>query len=58
MKDLQMYINGQFCNSSNGQWIAVLNPSTEEVISRQPEGTIEPRRLGPRNQPSSVLAIC
>ena len=41
MKDLQMYINGQFCNSSNGQWIAVLNPSTEEVISRQPEGTIE-----------------
>ena len=41
MKDLQMYINGQFCNSSNGQWIDVLNPSTEEVISRQPEGTIE-----------------
>ena len=41
MKDLQMYINGQFCESSNGKWINVLNPSTEEVISRQPEGTIE-----------------
>ena len=41
MKDLQMYINGQFCESSNGQWINVLNPSTEENISRQPEGTIE-----------------
>ena len=41
MKDLKMYINGQFCESSNGQWIDVLNPSTEEVISRQPEGTIE-----------------
>ena len=41
MKDLQMYINGQFCESSNGQWINVLNPSTEEIISRQPEGTIE-----------------
>ena len=41
MKDLKMYINGQFCESSNGQWIEVLNPSTEEVISRQPEGTIE-----------------
>ena len=41
MKDLQMYIDGQFCQSSNGQWIDVLNPSTEEVISRQPEGTIE-----------------
>ena len=41
MKDLKMYINGQFCESSNGQWINVLNPSTEEVISRQPEGTIQ-----------------
>ena len=36
-----MYINGQFVESSNGKWIDVLNPSTEEVISRQPEGTIE-----------------
>ena len=36
-----MYINGQFCESSDGKWIDVLNPSTEEVISRQPEGTIE-----------------
>ena len=41
MKDLRMYIDGQFCQSSNGQWIDVLNPSTEEVISRQPEGTVE-----------------
>ena len=36
-----MYIDGQFCQSSNGQRIDVLNPSTEEVISRQPEGTVE-----------------
>ena len=36
-----MYIDGQFCQSSDGQWIEVLNPSTEEVISRQPNGTIE-----------------
>ena len=28
MKNLQMYINGQFCESSNGKWIDVLNPST------------------------------
>jgi lactaldehyde dehydrogenase/glycolaldehyde dehydrogenase len=41
MKDLKMYINGEFCKSSSGKWIDVLNPSTEEVISRQPEGTIE-----------------
>ncbi len=41
MKDLKMYINGKFVESSNGKWIDVLNPSTEEVCSRQPEGTIE-----------------
>ena len=40
MKDLKMYIDGQFCEASDGQWIEVLNPSTEEVISRQPNGTI------------------
>jgi lactaldehyde dehydrogenase/glycolaldehyde dehydrogenase len=41
MKDLKMYINGKFVESSSGKWIEVLNPSTEEVISRQPEGTVE-----------------
>ena len=41
MKDLEMYINGEFCKSSGWKWIDNLNPSTEEVISRQPEGTIE-----------------
>lgn len=41
MKNLKMYINGKFCESRSGKWIDVLNPSTEEVISRQPEGTIE-----------------
>jgi len=41
MKDLKMYINGKFVDSKSGKWINVLNPSTEEVISRQPEGTIE-----------------
>lgn len=41
MKDLKMYINGRFCESRSGRWIDVLNPSTEEVVSRQPEGTVE-----------------
>lgn len=41
MKDLKMYINGRFCESRSGRWIDVLNPSTEEVCSRQPEGTVE-----------------
>ena len=41
MKDLRMYINGKFVESRSGKWIDVLNPSTEEVCSRQPEGTVE-----------------
>ena len=36
-----MYINGRFCESRSGKWIEVLNPSTEEVVSRQPDGTLE-----------------
>ncbi len=41
MRDLKMYINGRFCESRSGEWIEVLNPSTEEVTSRQPAGTVE-----------------
>lgn len=41
MKDLKMYINGKFVESHSGNWINVLNPSTEEVISRQPEGDLQ-----------------
>lgn len=41
MKELRMFINGKFVDNRSGKWIDVLNPSTEEVISRQPEGTCE-----------------
>ena len=41
MKNLKMYIDGKFVESKSGKWIDVLNPSTEEVIARQPEGTKE-----------------
>ena len=41
MKDLKMFIDGKFIENKSGKWINVLNPSTEEVISRQPEGTVE-----------------
>lgn len=41
MKELKMFINGKFVENKSGKWIDVLNPSTEEVISRQPEGTPE-----------------
>lgn len=41
MNELKMYINGKFVDSRSGKWIDVLNPSTEDVISRQPDGTVE-----------------
>ena len=39
MKELKMFINGEFIENSSGKWIEVLNPATEEVISRMPDGT-------------------
>ena len=33
MKDLKMYINGEFCESSNGQWIDVLNSPKERLTT-------------------------
>ena len=41
MENLKMYIDGQFTEGTSGKWIDVLNPSTEEVIARQPEGSLE-----------------
>lgn len=40
MKTLSMYINGEFI-SGNGQYRDILNPSTEDVIAKEPVGTIE-----------------
>lgn len=37
----QMYINGQFVENSSDRWIDVINPATEELLSRIPEGTPE-----------------
>ncbi|MFR9166574.1 MAG: aldehyde dehydrogenase [Dysgonomonas sp.] len=44
MKELKMFINGKFVENASGKWIHVLNPSTEEVISRMPDGTVEDTR--------------
>lgn len=41
MKDLKMFIDGKFVENTSNKWVNVLNPSTEEVISRMPEGTID-----------------
>ncbi|WP_173918052.1 aldehyde dehydrogenase [Halobacillus sp. Marseille-Q1614] len=37
----QLYINGEYTESSGNEWLDILNPSTEEVISRTPKGTKE-----------------
>lgn len=41
MKSLKMFIDGKFIENTTGKWIDVLNPSTEEVIARQPDGTVD-----------------
>lgn len=44
MKELKMFIDGKFEENVSGKWIQVLNPSTEEVISLMPDGTVEDAR--------------
>ena len=44
MKELKMFIDGRFIENESGKWIKVLNPSTEEVISLMPDGTVEDAR--------------
>jgi lactaldehyde dehydrogenase/glycolaldehyde dehydrogenase len=44
MKELKMFINGRFVENSSAKWIDVLNPATEEVISRMPDGSEEDAR--------------
>jgi lactaldehyde dehydrogenase/glycolaldehyde dehydrogenase len=44
MRELKMFIDGRFIENTSGKWINVLNPSTEEVISLMPDGTVEDAR--------------
>ncbi|PRD14360.1 aldehyde dehydrogenase [Pantoea coffeiphila] len=37
----QMYINGQFVENRSDRWIDVINPATEVLLSRIPEGSVE-----------------
>ncbi|MDD4514493.1 aldehyde dehydrogenase [Massilibacteroides sp.] len=41
MRNLKMFIDGKFIENKAEKWIDVLNPSTEEVIAVQPDGTVE-----------------
>ena len=40
-----MYIDGQFVSGHGDGWIDVLNPATEALLSRIPDGTAEEARL-------------
>ncbi len=41
MREYRLFIDGEFVESDSGEWIEVINPSTEETISRVPEGSIQ-----------------
>ncbi|GBU07029.1 aldehyde dehydrogenase A [Bacteroidales bacterium] len=40
-RELEMFVNGTFVANTTGKWIDVINPSTESVIARMPEGSVE-----------------
>ena len=35
----QMYVNGEYIISTGDEWIDIINPATEQVISKIPKGT-------------------
>ncbi|MEN1894822.1 aldehyde dehydrogenase family protein [Staphylococcus nepalensis] len=41
MKYLSDYINGEFINYNEANYVNVINPSTEETIAKVPEGNTE-----------------
>ncbi|MYL34411.1 aldehyde dehydrogenase [Pontibacillus yanchengensis] len=41
METHQLYINGEYVQSTGNELLDIVNPSTEEVISRTPKGTEE-----------------
>ncbi|MBH0230220.1 aldehyde dehydrogenase [Halobacillus yeomjeoni] len=41
MKTHSLYINGEYIDSTGDEWIEVLNPANEHVISKIPKGTEE-----------------
>jgi len=38
MNEYQLYIDGSFRDARSGRWIDVINPATQEVIARVPDG--------------------
>ncbi|WLV25284.1 aldehyde dehydrogenase [Aciduricibacillus chroicocephali] len=41
MKTHQLYINGEYTDSTGNEWLEIANPATEEIIAKAPRGTKE-----------------
>ena len=41
MKEYELFINGKFIPNGNREMLEVLNPATEEVISKVPKATVD-----------------
>ncbi|MCM3611792.1 aldehyde dehydrogenase [Planococcus sp. MERTA32b] len=41
MQKHQLYVNGKYIDSTGNEWIDIINPATEEVISQIPKGNEE-----------------
>lgn len=41
VKTHQLYIDGKYTDSTGEEWLEIMNPATEEVISKTPRGTKE-----------------
>ncbi|MFG6118611.1 MULTISPECIES: aldehyde dehydrogenase [Thalassobacillus] len=41
MQTHKLYIDGQYIESTGNEWLDIINPATEEVISQTPRGTEE-----------------
>ncbi|TFD97564.1 aldehyde dehydrogenase [Jeotgalibacillus sp. R-1-5s-1] len=41
MQKHKLYINGEYTDSTGNEWIDIINPATEEVISKTPKSTEE-----------------
>lgn len=39
--DYQMFINNEFCNSSNGEFLESINPATGKAFAKFPKGTVK-----------------
>jgi lactaldehyde dehydrogenase / glycolaldehyde dehydrogenase len=41
IKEYQLYINGDWRTSTSGETIDIISPSTEEVVARVQNGTVQ-----------------